>query len=535
MGDYLYIQGGTALLPKKDYENIGIENRTFAISLTKSWTKSSIDMNTVGQVNDAYREIATSDMAVWTRPDNKQLLFWGGYSETAGGNQGSKNASIRTYTPDSSGKNGKWDSGPSYPIDTLSKERIYRTWGGSWTQCNGYGFHLGGIVDRTSDSSFTSDDKQQALSGLVIYDLVAGTWRNRSSEGFGEGRSAGKSIMGSAACMPTLGTDGKGIVVFVGGSNTDRVDSSWKDSKNLLPTEKITFYDIGSDKFYTQKASGDIPTPRFGACVVAAKAKDSRTYEIVFYGGSNTKPAQTHILTIPGFEWFSVKDATGGAEGGRQSHACTIIGKGARQMLAFGGRPEGNTFDNFSTLKTVRDPWGENSLQIFDLTKLEWKESYDHDAPEYQQPTMNNDNRALFADIIDNPLSEDSLPTNDPPRKPPLAAIVGGAVGGALVLILVAGSLLYLCWYKPRRHGAEPCHQIMQQPMSDSNENQSDQGTSIVPQAWAQESNLYSDGQGLSSPTSPPSPHVNEGPTSHTGGPSHVAQELPAGSGPHIT
>ncbi|KAI6491614.1 hypothetical protein MCOR11_007043 [Pyricularia oryzae] len=548
-GDFLYIQGGTAMLPGVKHGKWVTENRTFVLPLKESWSANDLDLDKTGYANPGYHD---------------SCFFGGGLSPEVEGNKGSRDARLQKFTPDSPGSNsGRWTSGPSEPTVESSQQPVYRTFGGSWTQCNGLGFYLGGAVSNVTDSHFPNVGSDwTTLSGLIIYDMASDTWQNRSTKSFGNG--SGSYTWGSAACLPTLGTNGKGIVVFIGGSHANLLQNQQASQGEMLPMNEINFYDIGSGRFYKQRTTGATPQPRHGGCIVAAKAGNSRTYEVVVYGGCQ-QPEDTYILTIPGFRWFSADSANGAPENDRQYHSCAIIGKGARQMVAYGGYPLALGGKSWQDFNSTTNRWGDSSLQVLDMTELKWKETYDSDAPSYQQPTMvrnwykesglknvpwNSDNvRALFANLIENPLSDEPLTANSPSSAgAPIGAIVGGVVGAIVVLILIAGSLLYLCWYKPRRQGPSSTHEPMQPEYVGSSNRQSqgianlyqpppqhfDAHTSQLEQQHAYSSKRCAE---LPSPPSSPPPHKENEMRmgSHSEGAHILCQELPAYRDPRAT
>lgn len=107
-GDFLYIQGGTAMLPGVKHGkwvtgkciylqfqrspfrsraqtrgghakiHVTIENRTFVLPLKESWSANDLDLDKTGYANPGYHDVASISMAMWTSPGNKELLFWGG-------------------------------------------------------------------------------------------------------------------------------------------------------------------------------------------------------------------------------------------------------------------------------------------------------------------------------------------------------------------------------------------------------------------------------------------------------------------------
>ncbi|KLU89453.1 hypothetical protein MAPG_08424 [Magnaporthiopsis poae ATCC 64411] len=392
MNEQLFIHGGISSKPKRLWsDGWAIENQTFAIPLGRSWVKSEIDMAQFANENAMYKNISADNPSMWTK-DDKQIIFWGGAGSFGRANLAATSPRPWTYTPSgSSGQYGTVEQAASQrPTDKTTQDPLYRTGGGSWTQCNGLGFYMGGFIGSATDGGFPhrlNGTGQRALTGLLIYDIAGGTWRNRTTQGsgFGGGRMEGTHVSGQAVCLPTLGKDGKGIVLFLAGYH-----GTWENrfTREFVRTDQITFYDIGSDTFHTQRTTGTAPKQREQPCAVAAKAKNSNTYEVVLFGGSGATPADTYILAVPGFEWFPVAPVAGGmslADEGRRDHACAVVGKGGRQMLAVGGS---EAKDSVNDVWKRRDPWGDNSMHIFDMTDLKWKPDYAHDAADYQQPAM---------------------------------------------------------------------------------------------------------------------------------------------------
>lgn len=78
------------------------------------------------------------------------------------------------------------------------------------------------------------------------------------------------------------------------------------------------------------------------------------------------------VLSLPGFVWHQ---ADGARIDPRTHHACVRAGN--RQMLSIGGV---NTTEADGMATKDSSPQG---LGIFDMTRMEWKESYNADAEPY--------------------------------------------------------------------------------------------------------------------------------------------------------
>jgi hypothetical protein len=101
------------------------------------------------------------------------------------------------------------------------------------------------------------------------------------------------------------------------------------------------------------------------------------------YGGRNEDEQADYgdvwVLSLPGFRWTKVSDD---AAHSRSGQACLPIR--SRQLLSMGGllNYDEDYDDN-------GDPWRDpdpnpRGLGIFDMSALEWKDSYDADAADYE-------------------------------------------------------------------------------------------------------------------------------------------------------
>ena len=87
------------------------------------------------------------------------------------------------------------------------------------------------------------------------------------------------------------------------------------------------------------------------------------------------------ILSMPAFTWFKAGALT---ESRRSNHFCQVIGQG--QMLVIGGRdPAHDSSEDGSFWPNNADPW-TRGMRIFDMTSLEWTDSYKAKATDYEQP-----------------------------------------------------------------------------------------------------------------------------------------------------
>lgn len=92
-----------------------------------------------------------------------------------------------------------------------------------------------------------------------------------------------------------------------------------------------------------------------------------------------------YVLSLPSFHWTKTSST---AEYGRYGHKCNIIGN--RQIVVTGGL----VVDVASAEDRSRnygwampDPW-QNGIGVFDISELQWRDSYDADAASYVTPKL---------------------------------------------------------------------------------------------------------------------------------------------------
>ena len=179
---------------------------------------------------------------------------------------------------------------------------------------------------------------------------------------------------------------------------------------------------------------------------------------------------EVYVLSLPAFAWFKA-DYT--AMQSRQKHTCEVFG---RQMLSIGGYS--TTDNNLGHLSTDRFSQG---LGIFDLTAMQWSDSYDANAEPYQTPDVV---KAWYRENGTSPVKWDDPalegffqkasvtgpgssagPTSETPSPTPskaassnshpshTGAIAGGVVGGIAAVCVLAGLIFWLLRRKRRRDG----------------------------------------------------------------------------------
>ncbi|KAL1881907.1 hypothetical protein Daus18300_000961 [Diaporthe australafricana] len=168
-----------------------------------------------------------------------------------------------------------------------------------------------------------------------------------------------------------------GLILLLGGTSGD-------SPSGLVDFTNITFYDPVTKQFFSQQATGTIPTGRQRFCSVGVTGPN-KTYEVFMYGGlmaDNTVSDEVFVLSLPGFVFAKADDP--GATTARADHTCVTVGGGKRQMLSVGGTDASR---GYPAEFADPDPWSQG-LGVLDMTSLRWTDGYVQDAAAYDTPEV---------------------------------------------------------------------------------------------------------------------------------------------------
>jgi hypothetical protein len=230
-------------------------NTTISISLSTSWTTSSV----VGISNDKPEGFDYSRKpAMWYDPVDGSVSSWGGFTYSNANSQ-----TLWAFRPDGQGGlvwEQKYSPNSSFWTNFTSS-------GGSLLATTPLGFYsLGGALESNRIPTFV-------MPGLVVYDFQDKTWSNLSTTAYS---SCGCAVLGQAQFIPRFGEDG--ILAILGGDSPD--DHNYQMGGSIRDLSNITVYDIHSQVWYHQRATGDVPPPREQFCMVGAQGTDNSTYEL---------------------------------------------------------------------------------------------------------------------------------------------------------------------------------------------------------------------------------------------------------------
>jgi hypothetical protein len=298
-----------------------------------------------------------NSQAIWTDESSNSFWIWGG-AATDGS----------PPPPDQAWKfSADGNGGGSWSLEPPSNPRIFnelsRPVGCAYTQGDGVGYCMGGLLTSQSNASVASDT---AVAGLVTFGMSSLVWTNTSVP---------RTLVNAQAEYVPFGPNG--LILLLGGTSGD-------STPVLNDFVNISFYDPITKAFYSQRATGAIPTGRQRFCSVGAPGPNN-TFEVFLYGGltaGNTVSDEVFVLSLPGF--FFAKADNPGTTTARADHACVAVGDGKRQMLSIGGT---EATRGYPAEFADTDPWVQG-LGVFDMTSLSWMDRYSSDAAAYDTPDV---------------------------------------------------------------------------------------------------------------------------------------------------
>jgi hypothetical protein len=178
-----------------------------------------------------------------------------------------------------------------------------------------------------------------------------------------------------------LPVSSQGVLIVIGGvvDPQDLLVSGGYDSASQITDSQSTgpefmtslpVYDIGTQQWFTQNASGDVPGQLTEFCSVVAQADGSSTFEIYIYGGydglNGSSRGDVWVLSVPDFIWIHAYDPGSDLTHLRESHAC--VKPYPDQMFAIGGQ---NTNIN------AKGSCTNGIIDVFNLSSLAWLDKYD--------------------------------------------------------------------------------------------------------------------------------------------------------------
>lgn len=283
---------------------------------------------------------------------------------------------------------GVWQysfSTQQWSVPTLNGAPVQRnTLGASVQSSSGKSYYLGGVKQPASDPFFwtVKGAYPYMTPGLLTFDPSTTSFANASTTDL---NALGTSAQGFLAVIESLGSQGL-LISFGGWSNTANTAMNVTDDQLLNPylrqnLSTISVYDIASNTWYQQPATGDIPRWRYVGCSVLVAAQDKSSYSIYVYAGWGStfgdSDGDVYVLSLPSFRWIRVNADSGE----RSRHQCVLAGRNT--MMVVGGIvPLGDfpiptwTSQGCDTNSTIF----QQGLGLFNLNNHSWSGTWDPDA-----------------------------------------------------------------------------------------------------------------------------------------------------------
>ncbi|KAF2642754.1 hypothetical protein P280DRAFT_468070 [Massarina eburnea CBS 473.64] len=492
--DVLYIDSGVEKYGNENKSYLGAINYMMTIPLTQSWSwESTSDSPTYLNITREPKNI--------TNPNTNALVpnLWRGYMF-----HGPKNISTiyryggTTYMGNQSyvGKSSpefanSWPLWSYTPGSSDSKWKQYKV-GGEWmpnhgagadATDHGLGFYLNGQIDtgtssKTSQMADNSQEHYTPLEGMVVVDLVK---LNPVSPNISTSMMKGSlpRVGGTLEYIAPVGYNG--ILVALGGQIQPKIEGGVAKTNEgeLIDFESVDIFDIDSyfkntksnGTWYQQNTAGDIPAPRIDFCSVSISAQDNSSHHIYIYGGYDPTQADAKfyddvvVLSLPSFQWTTVWPQGGSP---RIYHNCHIGGN--RQMITVGG--------NTTNMKC---DWEKKGVAVFEMSALTWGSVFQSNVGAYEVPgavqvatngtTSGNatigepvkgwSNEGLHEVFWKSRWTVPKTWTSNPPasfgkKSTNTGAIVGGAVGGTMALLLVGMGIFI--WHRKKHRSLAELH-----------------------------------------------------------------------------
>ncbi|KAI8933958.1 hypothetical protein NX059_008732 [Plenodomus lindquistii] len=163
---------------------------------------------------------------------------------------------------------------------------------GTQVEDRGFGFYFGGWLNNNTTPDW--EGPSLATGGLMRFDFNTGELKNISGPD-DSGRAEGH--------LTYLPVSDAGILMYFGG-----IEDQYRNGTSVAANmTSIHIFDLASSKWYTQTASGDVPSSRRQFCADVTWPDDQSSFNIYVYGGYGfgEYPAfdDVYILSIPSFKW----------------------------------------------------------------------------------------------------------------------------------------------------------------------------------------------------------------------------------------
>ncbi|KAI3326156.1 hypothetical protein HD806DRAFT_438484 [Xylariaceae sp. AK1471] len=173
-----------------------------------------------------------------------------------------------------------------------------------------------------------------------------------------------------------------GVLIAFGGYQTAYKGvefSGWDWDRR--PFSDILIYDIFSNTWYRQKATGDLPELRTEFCAGVSAAPDDSSFQITIHGGWDQLRGRAfndvYVLSVPSFRWIKVDDSNnpdllGPDQPGRNRHKCDIWNE--TSLIVTGGQITLGLGDVVSLIDTCNKTYPP--IKVLDTSTYTWRTEF---------------------------------------------------------------------------------------------------------------------------------------------------------------
>ena len=343
------------------------------------------------------------------------------------------------------------------------------------------GYYIGGAITPKSDPSFNilPNAMPYMVQGLITMVEQTMLLENSSTTAMNvDGTVAG----GFVALIDSLGS--RGVVITFGGFTNVPGEAMSLDDGNLVDPSlhwdlgNVSVYDLGTQTWYQQAATGDVPPWRYNGCSVVVSAPDQSSHSIYVFGGWGNSfggsDGDVYVLSIPSFRWIRVNQDSNR----RLRNHCSLIGN--HTMLVVGGiQPNGEDLQPPDATGCDNLAMFTQGLGMFSLNNHTWNTTYDPSEgsaaykvhPSITNVIGGNENGSATLQTPAGGFSQQALgtllrayqgssnasspsastPHNDSSPKSGQAGLSDGTIAGIILAVISLASVLALVLFLLRR------------------------------------------------------------------------------------
>ncbi|KAM0786676.1 hypothetical protein ACM66B_002123 [Microbotryomycetes sp. NB124-2] len=359
----LWYYGGNRKLSSDQTDELWT-NALVSLDLSKDWARGTPPLRLVQDDNGNYSfPPAVALGALWSSSDGSKLYQYAGQFQD---NPDVPPPPQNTFVYDIEGNEWSVVETTGDRV-TNPAEGAPAVIGGGGSGGDNVGVYFSGHLDDHTVENWSNQIARLYLSSMVQFDL--GNQRMTNITSYSNNATSGANSQpeippvhradGTLTYVPGLGTNGKGLLVSIGGATNDQfVDNSVLD-----------VYDIGAQGWTKQATLGDTMGTRINHCAVrgTAKINGEITHQIYAYGGQQLDQADRdsamYILNIQKDEWTwkFVGDDLPSQPVGRAGHQCVLVGQ---QLVVMGGVVASNVL--------CENP----SVFVYNVTSSTWQSNY---------------------------------------------------------------------------------------------------------------------------------------------------------------